>query len=75
MTSSKIFCPNIYPFNAQNEHCNYHVHRDYTHEKEIPYARDGRPLFSYNRSRFITAFMKVKEMKKVKFQYVISQPL
>ena len=41
----------------------------------IPYARDGRPLFSYNRSRFITAFMKVKEMKKVKFQYVISQPL
>ena len=42
---------------------------------DIPYARDGRPLFSYNRSRFITAFMKVKEMKKVKFLYVISQPL
>ena len=42
---------------------------------DLPYARDGRPLFSYNRSRFITAFMKVKEMKIVKFQYVISQPL
>ena len=26
----------------------------------IPYARDGRPLFSYNLSRFITAFMGVK---------------
>ena len=28
----------------------------------IPYARDGRPLFSYNRSRFVTAFMEVKRL-------------
>ena len=33
-----------------------------TFEPCLPYARDGRPLFSYNRSRFITAFMEVKKI-------------
>ena len=44
---------------------------DFGSEKKIsiPYACDGRPLFSYNRSRFITAFM---EVKKIYFTIVTS---
>ena len=29
-------------------------------EDQLPYARHGRPLFSYNLSRFITALMGLK---------------